>query len=598
LLGLLLIPLGCAGDMTEGSLPGQCSDAADNDLDGLFDCNDPDCAGSPDCLLSVVECTPDVDPTNPPLGRFETMTQGAGLFELDRTEVGLGGNGIGVGDINGDERPDLFIAGNLMMWGGVANRMYVNQGHGVFTEETVERGLPPGASGSAHNVPSQTDIAPVFADYDNDGDEDLFLVGATFNTLMRNDGGQFTDVTAQAGFIGERVFSMGVALADYDGDSFLDVLVVNHLTVPDDLENEGAPGNEGGGEEEPLVGVPESLYHNNGDGTFTDVSHLLPEPDVAGMGFAASWIDVDRDGDPDLYVVNDEGVDLQPNQLYRNDGSDGNGGWLFTNISDSCGCQVAMFGMGAAIGDYDRDGDQDMYLTNLDEGGGEILLQSQGDGMHVDVTLAAGARTGNSGDRTTSWGTEFLDIDNDGFLDLFTAFGSLLNPDDRNSLIPAPNVMLRGNGSSFSVASDSGVEGSAGSSEGVAALDYDLDGCMDLVVQNLDGQPALYRNRCEGSGSWIGFKLEGTLSNRDAVGAEVRLVTEDATQYAQVFAGSTSVHSGRTKKLHFGLGNATSVESIQVAWPSGCIEQFAPPLPGCYYPLREGDGFSGNEACP
>jgi len=257
-----------------------------------------------------------------------------------------------------------------------------------------------------------------------------------------------------------------------------------------------------------------------------------------------------------------------------------------------------MFGMGAAIGDYDRDGDQDMYLTNLDEGGGEILLQSQGDGMHVDVTLAAGARTGNSGDRTTSWGTEFLDIDNDGFLDLFTAFGSLLNPDDRNSLIPAPNVMLRGNGSSFSVASDSGVEGSAGSSEGVAALDYDLDGCMDLVVQNLDGQPALYRNRCEGSGSWIGFKLEGTLSNRDAVGAEVRLVTEDATQYAQVFAGSTSVHSGRTKKLHFGLGNATSVESIQVAWPSGCIEQFAPPLPGCYYPLREGDGFSGNEACP
>ncbi len=589
--------LGCTGNRTEGSSPGECSDAADNDVDGLFDCDDPDCAGAPDCTLSVVECTPEVDPNDPPLGRFETMTQGAGLFELDRTEVGLGGNGIGVGDINGDQRPDLFLAGNLMMWGGVANRMYVNQGNGVFTEETVDRGIPAGASGSAHNVPSQTDVAPVFADYDNDGDDDLFLVGATFNTLLRNDEGQFTDVSVESGFIGQRVFSMGVALADYDGDSFLDVLVVNHLPVPDDLENEGAPGNEGEGEEEPLVGVPESLYHNNGDGTFTDVSHLLPEPDVAGMGFAASWLDVDRDGDPDLYVVNDEGVDLQPNQLYRNDGPDGNGGWLFTNVSDSCGCQVAMFGMGTAIGDYDRDGDQDMYITNLDEGGGEILLQSQGDGMHVDVTLATGARTGNSTNRTTSWGTEFIDIDNDGFLDLFTAFGSLLNPDDQNSLVPAPNVMLRGNGSSFTEIADSGVEGAPGSSEGVAALDYDLDGCMDLIVQNLDGQPALYRNRCEGSGSWIGFLLEGTLSNRDAVGAEVRIVTANGTQHAQVFAGSTSVHSGRTKKLHFGLGNATSVDSVRVSWPSGCVEEFAPPLPGCYYSLRESEGFTNNNEC-
>jgi len=597
-VALCLALTSCTGELTEGALPGQCSDAADNDLDGLFDCDDPNCAGSPDCALPVMECVPEVDPSNPPLGRFDDMTQGAGLFELDRTEIGLGGNGVGIGDVNGDQRPDIFLVGNLMMWGGVSNRMYVNQGHGVFTEEAVERGLPPGVSGSTHNVPSQTDIAPVFADYDNDGDDDLFLVGATFNTLLRNDDGHFTDVSEESGFIGERIFSTGIAIADYNGDGYLDALVVNHQLVPDDLSNEGAPGNEEGGEEEPLIGVPDSLFRNNGDGTFTDVSHLIPEPEVAGMGFAASWLDVDRDGDPDLYVVNDEGLVLQPNQMYRNDGDDGNGGWLFTNVSDSCGCQIAMFGMGTAIGDYDRDGDQDMYLTNLDNGGGEILLQSQGDGMHVDVTLTAGARSGNNSTRTTSWGTEFVDINNDGFLDLFTAFGSLLEPHDQNSILAAPNVMMRGNGESFSILSDSGVENTPGSSEGAALLDYDLDGCMDLLVQNLDGQPALYRNRCEGSGSWIGFILEGTLSNRDAVGAEVRVSTSSATQYAQVFAGSTSVHSGSTKKLHFGLGAETSVESVQVSWPSGCVEQFAPPLPGCYYPLREGDGFSGSEVCP
>jgi len=581
---------GCTELAFEGDDPGECADAADNDLDGLFDCNDPDCDGAPACSNAIGGCVPNVDPSSPPLGRFEWMTQSAGLFETDREEVGLGGNGVAVGDINGDGLDDLFVIGNIMVMGAVQNRMYVNQGHGVFTEEAEDRGLPLGFLGDINSGPSNVDIGATFADYDNDGDPDLFVTGDNPNKLLRNDDGQFTDVSEFAGLTELWVRSMAPAVADYDGDGLVDLLVVNHR--PDQVS---APAGEDEGQD--LEGYPDSLFHNNGDGTFTDVSQYLPEPSAAGMGFMASWLDVDHDGDPDLYVVNDEGHLVQPNQLYRNDGSDGNGGWRFTRITDDCGCGLAIFAMGTAVGDYDRDGDQDLYITNLADGGGEVLLQSQGDGSYIDVTLASSARTGNTSNRTTSWGTEFVDIDNDGWLDLFTAFGSQIQPFDPSSLVPAANVMLRNEGGSFATAPNSGVDTRLGTSEGATVLDYDLDGCMDLIVQNLDGQPDLYRNRCEGAGSWIGFLLEGTRSNRDAIGAEVRIVANGIAQVAQVVAGSTSVHSGRTKKLHFGLAAATALEELQVSWPSGCVEEFSPPLPGCYYPLLEGDGSSDNGNC-
>jgi len=596
---------GCTEDAFEGDDPGECNDGADNDIDGLYDCNDPDCSGAPVCAEGIAECVPMIDPGSPPLGRFDSLTESAGLLEDDRTNARLGGNGVAVGDINGDGLADLFVLGSMMNNDTVQNRMYVNQGGGLFSEEAEDRGMPLGPNVTVPG-PSNIDMAAVFADYDNDGDQDLFVAGDNRNKLLRNDDGQFIDVSVPSGLAGEDVISMGLALGDYDQDGFVDVLVVNHqadLTPPGGGGRNGPRGGDGGGGgggdpgTSEFEGEPDSLFHNNGDGTFSDVSQYLPEPETPGLGFAASWVDVDHDGDPDLYIVNDEGQLAQPNQLYRNDGSDGSGGWLFTRISDDCGCDLAIFGMGTAIGDYDRDGDQDLYVTNLNDGGGEVLLQSQGDGTYVDVTLAVSARTGNNSDRTTSWGTEFIDIDNDGWLDLFTAFGSLMQPDDPDSLIPAPNVMLRNNGGMFSVAENSGVETDPETSEGAAAVDYDLDGCMDLIVQNLDGQPALYRNRCEGPGSWVGFLLEGTRSNRDAIGAELRLVSSAGTQVAQVFSGSTSVHSSRTKNLHFGLGSATSVQEVQVSWPSGCVEEFSPPVPGCYYRLLEGSGVSNNGNC-
>jgi hypothetical protein len=609
LLALALGLCACVPPAFEGDDPGECNDSADNDADGLYDCSDPDCARAPVCTPPIGECVPTIDPMSPPLGRFESMTESAGLLEQDRVDGALGGNGVAVGDINGDGLDDLFLLGNKMMERVVQNRMYVNLGEGLFSEEAADRGLPLGSDINLAG-PSNIDMAAAFADFDNDGDQDLFVAGDNPNKLLRNDDGQFTDVSVSSGISGPDVISVGLALGDYDQDGFIDLLVVNHQgrdKPPGRTGRNGPRGDDGGEGGDPgdhgdpggggLGGEPDSLFHNNGDGTFTDVSEFLPEPLNPGVGFAASWVDVDHDGDPDLYVVNDEGQLAQPNQLYRNDGPDGSGGWLFTRISDDCGCDLAIFGMGTAIGDYDRDGDQDLYVTNLADGGGEVLLQSQGDGTYVDVTLAASARTGNNSDRTTSWGTEFIDIDNDGWLDLFTAFGSLMLPYDPDSLVAAPNVMLRNEGGTFSVVEDSGVEGSPATSEGAAAVDYDLDGCMDLIVQNLDGQPALYHNRCEGPGSWIGFRLEGTRSNRDAIGAEVRIRSSGGSQVAQVFGGSTSVHSGRTKKIHFGLGSATSIQQVQVSWPSGCVEEFSPPPPGCYHDLLEGSGASDNGNC-
>ena len=345
-----------------------------------------------------------------------------------------------------------------------------------------------------------------------------------------------------------------MALADFDLDGWLDVYVVNNRFVGSENSEVGpAP--------------PDTLFRSNGNGTFTDISDLLTWPNH-GVGFVAAWTDVDADGDPDLYVVNDHGGWIQPNQLFRNDSSP-TGGPAFVNISNTCGCDLAAAGMGIALGDYDHDGFIDLYVTNetVAGSGTETLLRATGTGLYVDVTLDADAVATEVGAREVGWGTEFFDYDNDGWLDIAVAFGSKW-PDQP----PAANALLRNREGTFSLVEGSGMDLVERRSEGLVVFDSDGDGCQDVLVQNLDGPPDLYRNRCVHAGNWLGLELQGTSSNRDAVGAWVQVTTEELVQVAEVAAGSSSVHSSRPRRLQFGLGAATTAE-VRVRWPAGGVQE-------------------------
>jgi hypothetical protein len=228
----------------------------------------------------------------------------------------------------------------------------------------------------------------------------------------------------------------------------------------------------------------------------------------------------------------------------------------------------------------------DLYVSNLLMDGGEIMLRGLGDGSFIDTSLTSGAVAGIAEVRESSWGVELLDYDNDGWQDLFVAFGSWQDND-----FPASNVLMRNVEGQFQEIAGSGAQNTAQSSEGVARFDYDRDGCIDIVVANIDGQPELYRNHCEQVGNWVGFDLEGTASNRDGVGSTVLLQAGGAQQRVEVTAGSTSVHSSSSKSAHFGLGDLSSAERVEVRWPSGLVEILENVPAGSYHRIVEGSGI-------
>jgi hypothetical protein len=572
LLGVLLALLPSCRNPGEGSQPGDCSDALDNDNDGSFDCDDPGCAASPACTGDDDDSSGDDDDSSAQSAAFAMVAEAAGLFASDRELYAMGGSGAAVADVDGDGWPDLYLTGSLGPNGSVANRLYINNGDGSFVDRTELWGLPSGVP-TTRGGDTVIAVGATFADYDNDGDPDLFLANDGANQLFRHQGTTFVDHSAASGLASQDVLSSAMVLGDYDGDGLLDLLEVHHqdYSLGDPQSFEQRPANR--------------LSRNLGDGSFADVSPLLPQPTPYGAGFAAAWLDVDDDGDQDLYVANDHGHQLQPNQLYRNDGADGDG-WLFTAVSSTCQCSLAASSMGIALGDYDRDGRVDLYVSNLLMDGGEVMLAGLGDGTFLDTSLSIGAVAALDGIRESSWGVEFLDFDNDGWQDLFVAFGSWQDND-----FPSSNVLLRNVSAQFQVVTDSGTQAVAQASEGVARIDYDRDGCVDIVVANLDGQPELYRNLCQGSANWVGFDLQGTLSNRDAVGAVVILHSGTAQQRTQVSAGSTSVHSSSTRSLHFGLGAQTLAERVEVRWPSGLTEVFEGVVAGSYHRVVEGSGI-------
>ena len=487
--------------------------------------------------------------------------------------------GVVVFDYDGDGLQDAYITAtpdiaSLAPEGEDRNALFRNNGDGTFTNVAVEAGVTDAAAKGNGGCA---------ADYDNDGDQDLFVANWGASRLYRNDGaGKFTDVADAAGLAdpNETYRSMGCAWGDYDRDGWLDFIVVRHI---DESNPDAFTMRIYHFDVRPLA-----LYHNNGDGTFSEVTDLLgatPSPSrtageygrVWGAGFQPAWLDFDNDGDLDLYVVNDYGEFIHPNVLWRNDGpADGGSGeqWAFTDISQDSGAGVAMFGMGLAVADYNSDGYLDMFVTNIAD---NVMLTNEGGDSFSDSATDLGVAYGEfRRQQRVSWGTVFFDYDNDGYEDLYVASG-FLDTDDPNRR-EQPNLLFRNNGEG-AFEDVSAVSGAAdwGTGRGVAYADFDGDGCLDLFLVNMGrsaalGEPVrLFRNRCGWGNNWLVVETEGTVSNRDGIGARITLEAGGRTQIREVTAGASN-SSQNMLPAHFGLGNADVVDEIRVQWPSGKVQ--------------------------
>jgi hypothetical protein len=327
-------------------------------------------------------------------------------------------------------------------------------------------------------------------------------------------------------------------------------------------------------EEEIIANVayyPDTLYHSNGDGTFTDVTPYLGEDSTNGAGFAATWFDYNGDHRLDLYLANDfVGVSPDHNHLWRNDGPASDGTWRFTDVSDESGTAFWMNTMGIAIGDVDRDGDPDMALSNITA---NKYLRNDGTTFVEDPAAGIGRPLQQADTESITWGGGFHDLNLDGWEDLYFAAGNFLR--GVREVGEQPNeLFVNRDGTTFlDVSAATGADLQA-DSKGVAVADYDLDGDLDLFVVNQGGSPALLRNVTpRQTNHWLEVDTVGTSSNRDGCGAVVIAETPAASIRRQVMCGSTSVASGNQSAVHFGLGPVDRLVALEVVWPSGARQR-------------------------
>lgn len=492
----------------------------------------------------------------------------------DHDDYIIEANGCGCAfiDYDNDGWIDIFLLSGTRLGGapsGASNRLYRNNRDGTFTDVTKQAGLE--AVGWANAV--------CVGDYNNDGYEDLFCTYWGQNKLYRNLGnGTFSDVTKEAGlWNSEPRWGAGCSFFDYNRDGHLDLFVANYLKF--DFEHVPKPG---AGANCNWKGIPvecgprgmpfgvHSLYRNNGDGTFSNVT--------AGSGLAQPWpsygmtvvtADFNEDGWPDIYVA----CDSTPSLLFINqhDGTFKEEGIQRGVALSNDGGEEA--GMGVAVGDYDLDGHLDIFKTHFAEDT-DVLYRNDGAGNFDDRTIEAklGVET-----RFASWGAGIVDLDNDGWPDIFFVTGSVYPGVEK--LIPAnpnksPRILFRnlGNGAFEEIGNAGPGLSTPHSSRGCAFGDFDNDGDLDILILNMNEPPSLLRNDLKGHHHWLKIKLVGTKSNRSAVGARV-LARYSARTQAQEVLSQSSYYSSNDSRLHFGLGPAT-VADIVVYWPSGLVEKY------------------------
>lgn len=487
----------------------------------------------------------------------EAMTGGVALFDYD------GDGNEDVYFLNGAPLP----LGQRKVEPAPRNALYRGLGDGRFLDATDAAGV--GDTRYALGV--------AVADYDNDGDLDLFITNFGADALYRNNGdGTFTEVTAEAGVAddaGGGKIGAGACWLDMDGDGNLDLFSANYVKFSYDIN----PSRRIGGisrAPSPLDFEPQpsNLFRNQGDGTFLDVSGPSGIGAHAGSGMGVTALDYDDDGDTDIFVCND----VRGNFLFRNEG-----GGRFTEVALEAGVAYDAFGkangsMGADAADYDNDGRLDLFMTDY-QAEMPCLYHNLGGGLFEDVAIRSGVGAGCL--QHVKWGTGFADFDNDGWRDLFVANGHIepkIELIDPTTAYRAPNTVFQNQrDGTFRNVSDSAGDGLKvlASSRGLGLADLDHDGRVDVVILNSEDKPTVLRNETPSQNHWLQIRLRGTRSNRDGIGASVRAVAGDLVQIAEVHSGRAyQSHYGLT--LHFGLGNHTSADRVEVRWIGGQTETF------------------------
>jgi hypothetical protein len=473
------------------------------------------------------------------------------------------GSGVAWIDFDNDGLPDLFFANGADLAHGKpspGNVLYRNLGNGKFEDVTKKAGV----TGNGMFATGAT-----VGDYDNDGFLDLFVTGYNSRQLFHNNGdGTFTDVTAKAGVSGGG-WSSSAAWVDYDRDGYLDLFVARYLEY--DIKTAPYCGYKQEGyrmycDPQQFDGVPAQLFHNNHDGTFTDVSVKAGIANRAGKGLGVVVGDIDLDGWPDIFVTND-GV---RNFLYRNKGD---GTFQDITYTSNTGFDMngkAMAGMGTEIADFDGDGLPDIFLTAFSREY-NTLYRNLGKLQFDDVTLKAGLQ---SGFLTLAFGTKLFDFDNDGLLDIFCTNGHVTD----NVELYDPQLSYRqsdllyqniGGGKFKDVSAESGPAFRMKHvGRGAAVADFDNDGDLDIVIADCGGPALLYRNDGGNRNHWLAIKARGRESNRFGLGSKVRVTAGGVTQYREINP-SGSYLSTSDMRLYVGLGKETVAQRLEIEWPRG-----------------------------
>jgi len=538
----------------------------------------------------------------PPGFSFVNVAREAGLKHLtvfggatsNKYLLETTGTGVAFIDIDNDGWLDLFFVNGTTLEGFAASKtpkshLYRNKGNGTFEDITASAGIDASGWGQGACV----------GDYDGDGYDDLFVTYYGQNRLYHNRGnGTFEDVTRAAGLQNARTrWGTGCAFLDYDRDGRLDLFVANYI----DLDLKTAPTPDSGlcrykgiqvacgppG----LNGGKNALYHNRGNGTFEDVSEKSGITRANGTyGLGVTTLDFDNDGWVDVYVANDS----NPSALYRNN-HDG----TFADIGVTAGCAYSQdgkpqAGMGIAVGDYDRNGTMDLFKTNF-AGDTSTLYANSGDGFCQDRTFAAGIGINT---RWLGWGTAFVDLDNDGWLDLFLTNGHVY-PEvvqlKTEAAYKQRKVVYRnlGNGRFADVTEQLGPPATTPKAgRGAAFGDFDNDGQIDVAIANVNDQPDLFRLKGNPANHWATLTLVGVQSNRNAIGSRVHIVSGDSQQWQEVRGGGSYL-SQNDFRVHFGLGGATRIDRVDVRWPNGLEESWQNLEADRFHTLKEGTGRRG-----